>query len=777
MRRLTQICLAAVGICILVLLPREMTGSTGFSQENAYAILRTLTREIGPRPMGSPSEQQALEFGVRKFREYGCDESYLMPFTRADGTNTNSGNAIGIKRGRSGRIILIGGHIDTAGPEVPGANDNGSGAATVIELARIIGARQLQSTVLFCLWGGEERGLIGSKYFVDHFAGIDSVDLMLQIDMANGGRDLFPDPDADGEVSAPRWLVSSAYEIFYNDLHETGLRYPVRASTLSNSVGGVTGSDHIPFLQKGIPALCLDSDINDPIHTPQDNLSSFDPSGMQRSGNLVLNLVERFDSGIPVRSTEQYMLVQAGSVPIFVPLWFLWVFAAVTCVLGVWAAVRFRRTSNGGTTGDSADRRFSGVKIALGVAVVQLFVWNADDVVGLLRGYRFPWVNNVAGYVLLGILSGFIALWLTLRFIPRTGLGTRPGPYYLRSIIILLIFVIGGTLVDPRLAVFPALSLLCIALVAFVRSPGARILLVVLAAAVPVSLLFNEAFGFLLQGFARSPLRGVGRSTMITGITIAFFTLISLPFVYALVAVYRDSGRDLLWLRRFGSPASIGVISIFTVIVVGYLLMQPVYGGVWFRNVRANLEWWWGDSTGNLAITSPEFLRGVRCTLSDSVIMLQGWSTQWSSDGIAIASSPVFGVETDDSVDAAGSTHFRVLRLRLPRRPFHVEIIYRGDGPFGLASSWETEDGGDDGSGSYRQSISWYSYPDEDLTIPVVLTSERRQPIRESLRLTFDTLFTSATLSGEATNFQLRSVLRKDTTVVLSPRDMVKREE
>ncbi|MBF8258486.1 MAG: M20 dimer protein, partial [Actinobacteria bacterium] len=135
------------------------------SQENAYAILKTLVLDIGPRPMGSPAEQRAMGFAVSKFNEYGCDTSYVMPMTVASNVNTNSGVAIGVKKGKSERIIVIGGHIDTT-PNAPGANDDGSGTACVIELARVLCKRENESTVLFCCWGGEEQGLRGSEYFV-----------------------------------------------------------------------------------------------------------------------------------------------------------------------------------------------------------------------------------------------------------------------------------------------------------------------------------------------------------------------------------------------------------------------------------------------------------------------------------------------------------------------------------------------------------------------------------------------------------------------------------
>ncbi|RPH53694.1 MAG: Zn-dependent exopeptidase M28, partial [Acidobacteria bacterium] len=234
---------------------------TGFSTERAMAHVRMLADTIGPRPMGSPSEQRALEYALQRLHEFGCQDTFLMRFNEAAGVNTRSGIAVGVLKGETNRIIVIGGHIDSSGPEIPGANDDASGSACVLEIARVLARQPHYSTYVFCLWGGEEEGLRGSQYFVDHYPSIDSVRLMLQIDMADGAGMLEVDPDASYQVSAPRWLVEAAYDVFYHELRYSGLRYMTQFSTLNASGTGSTGSDHQPFLQRGIPAIDFTSDI------------------------------------------------------------------------------------------------------------------------------------------------------------------------------------------------------------------------------------------------------------------------------------------------------------------------------------------------------------------------------------------------------------------------------------------------------------------------------------------------------------------------------------
>ena len=154
-------------LLFLFFLP-SLSAQTQFSSDSALTYLKTISVTIGARPMGSPNERQAMIFALNKFREFGLSDVSIMEIATDENdmthssVNTKSGIAIGVLRGKTNRIIVIGGHIDSAGPDIPGANDDGSGAASVIELARVLSKEQHQSTLVFCLFGGEEAGLVGS---------------------------------------------------------------------------------------------------------------------------------------------------------------------------------------------------------------------------------------------------------------------------------------------------------------------------------------------------------------------------------------------------------------------------------------------------------------------------------------------------------------------------------------------------------------------------------------------------------------------------------------
>jgi hypothetical protein len=149
--------------------------------------------------------------------------------------------------------VVVGGHFDHCGRHMgllfPGADDNASGSATVMEIAKAYAglARKPKRSVVFVLFGGEEKGLQGSNYFVDHVPAVFAkVDGMFNFDMTGEGDGL--------------WGAASAEPVgFRNAIGEAdksvGL---VRGLGVIRGVG-VRGSDFAPFFLKGIPAATLGS--------------------------------------------------------------------------------------------------------------------------------------------------------------------------------------------------------------------------------------------------------------------------------------------------------------------------------------------------------------------------------------------------------------------------------------------------------------------------------------------------------------------------------------
>jgi Iap family predicted aminopeptidase len=144
-------------------------------------------------------------------------------------------NVIAETPGGSGdRIVMAGGHLDSVAGG-PGLNDNGSGAATLIEAAEAIGARPPGARVRVAFWGAEELGLHGSRYYVNSLdpAERDRIRAYINLDMV-GSPNAVPALYADAAHGLARVLRQAA----------GGHLARVRAGL---------GSDHAPFAAAGIP--------------------------------------------------------------------------------------------------------------------------------------------------------------------------------------------------------------------------------------------------------------------------------------------------------------------------------------------------------------------------------------------------------------------------------------------------------------------------------------------------------------------------------------------
>lgn len=212
----------------------------GFS-DRALEVVRLLAEEIGSRPAGTEAEERAAEFLADQFQALGYHVE-LAPFsftTRiASGTSQNV-VARHPDEDPEAPLVIVGAHYDSVVGS-PGANDNASGTATVLELARDLEARPIEGVAIrYVAFGAEEVGLFGSQNFVARLSAPDRrrLRLAMSIDMmAVGDRPAF-------HGSEP-W-VSHAMARAWSQGYD-----PVR---LPSSFARL--SDHAPFLEAGLPAI------------------------------------------------------------------------------------------------------------------------------------------------------------------------------------------------------------------------------------------------------------------------------------------------------------------------------------------------------------------------------------------------------------------------------------------------------------------------------------------------------------------------------------------
>lgn len=169
--------------------------------------------------------------------------------------------------------LLVGGHHDTV-PSAPGANDNASGVAHVIELARAMAADGLDEGLCFATFGAEESGLFGSKELVARLGAEGPLPrVMLNLDVTGSGNDV----EAIGTARLQQVAV------------ETGaaLGISTRAAVLPPN----TGSDHSSFQDAGAEVIFLSSGGFARMHSPGDTFEQLEPAVLDRVGRVAFALL------------------------------------------------------------------------------------------------------------------------------------------------------------------------------------------------------------------------------------------------------------------------------------------------------------------------------------------------------------------------------------------------------------------------------------------------------------------------------------------------------
>ncbi len=201
-------------------------------------------------------------------------------------------NVIGVLEGvgpKAQETVIVGAHYDhlgqggiDSGSLSPltsdihnGADDNASGTALMIELARRLTARRdpLPRRVVFMAFSGEERGLLGSKHYVDRpLYPLGSTVMMVNFDMV--GR-----MNPKNELTMIGTATSPGLEAVVEALGNSAGLTIKKVSGLTDGFGG---SDHQSFYSKDIPVLFAFSGIHPDYHRPSDDSDRINYGGMTR---------------------------------------------------------------------------------------------------------------------------------------------------------------------------------------------------------------------------------------------------------------------------------------------------------------------------------------------------------------------------------------------------------------------------------------------------------------------------------------------------------------
>ena len=161
-----------------------------------------------------------------------------------------------------------------------GADDNASGVAGLLELARCLVRFQssLKKSVLFIFWDGEERGLLGSRYWLEHpTLALDKVDLVLNVDMIGRLREKRLEVLGTRSGFQLRQLVS-------RQNRDSQLEIDFIWKLTANS-------DHYPFIEHGIPAMMFHTGLHEDYHRPSDETHLLNLAGLEQVTRLLRRVV------------------------------------------------------------------------------------------------------------------------------------------------------------------------------------------------------------------------------------------------------------------------------------------------------------------------------------------------------------------------------------------------------------------------------------------------------------------------------------------------------
>jgi aminopeptidase YwaD len=277
------------------------TGTAG--NDSAAAWLARRHAALGLRPVTTGYLQQFIANGAE-----------LAHAGKPEGVPTQNVVAMvpGSDPALRGQYVVLGAHFDHLGRSIDGAldpeaghairngaDDNASGTAAILELARRLVAHPTKRSILVVHFSGEELGLLGSQWFVEHSpVPVDSMDAMLNFDMVGRLRKDRLIVYGLGTATEIPALVDSANVAPRLDLVKQD--------------DGFGPSDHSSFYAKGIPVLHFFTDLHEDYHRATDDIEKINAPGEVRvvdlAERIVREIADRPARLTPVRTAPKQVM-------------------------------------------------------------------------------------------------------------------------------------------------------------------------------------------------------------------------------------------------------------------------------------------------------------------------------------------------------------------------------------------------------------------------------------------------------------------------------------
>lgn len=281
-----------------------------FETRHVNSEKNSLTRGIG-----AARTYIQQEFETIQANSNGRFNTFLYPFTsNFNGITAQQDNVVGVIQGTelNASTVVIGAHYDSIGPNfgnatmfAPGANDNGSGVAALIELARIMSTRQYRSTVMFVAFSAEEVERQGSKAFANYMSdrsidivGMINIDTIGNINGSNGEINRTDLRVFSQEAIASRHMARTAE--FLGFIHGAKLDLAVQETEDREGRYG----DHMSFTDVGYPAIRVINALEEfPNGSQSDVIEFVEPDYLLNAVQSILIIIVAWADGpLPPRN-------------------------------------------------------------------------------------------------------------------------------------------------------------------------------------------------------------------------------------------------------------------------------------------------------------------------------------------------------------------------------------------------------------------------------------------------------------------------------------------
>jgi aminopeptidase YwaD len=305
-------------LMLTILILFSSCAATKHYSEITSPDLLTITRYLSSdllqgREMGSAGDslsriyirQEMQRAGLKPFTDKGFQRfSATVPVRllitdSLASRSVSTANVVMMLEGKDPQLkneyVIIGAHFDHLGFGGPGsrtpdtlavhhgADDNASGTALMIELAKKLATdkKGFSRSIIFVAFSGEEKGLLGSKYFTEHM-GIKPSDINLMVNFDMVGRMKEENFLQVGGVGTAAGLRDSV--AILNDTTKLNITYTEE---------GTGPSDHFSFYANSIPVLFITTGAHLDYHTPSDTYDKINYDGMVKIGDLFYKVISR----------------------------------------------------------------------------------------------------------------------------------------------------------------------------------------------------------------------------------------------------------------------------------------------------------------------------------------------------------------------------------------------------------------------------------------------------------------------------------------------------